>query len=53
MFTRTAYEVMCPPHDFEAAWAAPNRNELSADTVPALYCKACGEIRPFFIPEDA
>lgn len=63
MFTRTAkdadiparerldIEQLCPPHDFDAAWAAPSRNELNGESVPALYCHACGEVRPFFIPE--
>lgn len=46
-------EPMCPPHDFDAAWAAPSRAELNGESVPALYCHACGDVRPFYIPEDS
>lgn len=64
MFTRTIPEVpehervdleheMCPPHDFEAAWATPPDATSHDDTAPALYCKACGDVRAFRIPPDA
>lgn len=65
MFTRTAElvdvpereqmdkEQFCPPHDFEAGWATPLDAKDHDDTVPALYCHACGETRAFRIPVDA
>jgi hypothetical protein len=42
-----------PPHNFEAAWAAPARDKMTEESIPAIYCTACGEIRPFAIPVDA
>jgi hypothetical protein len=33
---------MCPPHDFDATWALPSRADLTAETVPARLCRACG-----------
>lgn len=67
MFTRTVpkqldipereqveHETMCPPHDFDAAWALPAGDSLDGDSnVPALYCHMCGEVRLFRIPSDA
>ena len=62
MFTRTASDTeipeseqvrdvkMCPPHDFDAGWASPSDATDHDDTVPALYCRACGDIRLFRIP---
>jgi hypothetical protein len=41
-------EQWCPPHDFDAAWATPTSGD--GDTVPALYCRMCGDIRLFRIP---
>jgi hypothetical protein len=35
-------EEMCPPHDFDATWALPSRDNLEAETVPARLCRACG-----------
>lgn len=62
MFTRTLHpdipdreqvreDLLCPPHDFDAAWAQPQNPSSNDDTVPALYCKACGEVRAFRVPE--
>lgn len=44
-------EPMCPPHDFEAAWATPRIALGHDDTVPALFCRACGDVREFRIPD--
>jgi hypothetical protein len=35
-------EQFCPPHDFDATWALPSREDLTAETVPARLCRACG-----------
>jgi hypothetical protein len=64
MFTRTLHqqdipdredmpleEQLCPPHEFEAAWGTPPDAANHEDTVPALYCRACGDIRRFRVPE--
>lgn len=45
--------ALCPPHDFDAGWATPTDAKDHDDTVPALYCSACGEIRALRIPSDA
>lgn len=42
--------AMCPPHDFEAAWALAPDAVNGEDTMPALYCKACGDVRAFRLP---
>ena len=42
-----------PPHTFEGMWAAPARDRLGEDTVPALVCTSCGEVRILAIPDDA
>ena len=39
------------PHDFEAAWATPRIALGHDDTVPALFCRACGDVREFRIPD--
>lgn len=46
-------EQFCPPHDFEAAWATPLNASDHDDTVPALFCRSCGDVRAFCIPSDA
>ncbi len=43
--------TMCPPHDFEAAWATPTDATNHDDTVPALFCRSCGDVRAFRIPK--
>lgn len=44
-------ERECPPHQFEAGWATPaDGGKDHEDTIPALYCKACGDVRAFRIP---
>jgi hypothetical protein len=43
-------ERMCPPHEFESAWATPADAVNHEDTVPGLYCKACGDVRAFRLP---
>ena len=40
-------QALCPPHEFDAAWALAADATDHDDTVPALYCRACGEIRSF------
>lgn len=64
MFTRTAQEVperekldpetiqLCPPHDFESGWCSPLDAKDHDDTVPGLFCRACGSIRAFKILAD-
>lgn len=64
MFTRTAKptdvpereriegEQICPPHDFDAAWAAPNRADMNGESVPALYCHACALVLPFCLDAE-
>ena len=43
-------ERECPPHNFEAGWATPaDGGKDHEDTIPALYCKACGDVRAFRI----
>ena len=42
----------CPPHQFEAGWATPLDPANHEDTVPALWCRACGDVRAFRIPSD-
>jgi hypothetical protein len=56
MFTRTvtpdtktgpdreqlAEEQFCPPHDFDATWALPSREDLTAETVRRGCAGACG-----------
>jgi hypothetical protein len=44
--------TLCPPHDFEAGWASPHDAANHDDTVPALYCHSCGDVRAFRIPTD-
>lgn len=44
--------AMCPPHSFEASWALPPGEDIRADTVPALFCASCGDVRLFRIPSD-
>jgi len=64
MFTRTAPKqdvpereqldetiLLCPPHDFESAWCTPLDAKDHDDTVPGLFCRACGSIRAFRITE--
>ena len=63
MFTRTVQtetperedmdleHELCPPHDFQAGWATPQDAANHDDTVPALWCGACGEVRAFRIPD--
>lgn len=46
-------EQWCPPHDFDAAWGIAAGEEMHADTVPLMFCKACGEIREFRVPAEA
>lgn len=41
---------LCPPHDFEAAWATPPDARDHDDTVPALFCRSCGDVRAFRVP---
>jgi hypothetical protein len=43
---------LCPPHDFDFGWAS-KPDAPGDDTLPALYCRACGEIRAFRLPADA
>ena len=43
--------ALCPPHDFQAAWATPPDSKDHDDTVPALFCAACGDIRAFRLSE--
>ena len=42
-------ELICPPHDFEAGWATPL--DGGNENVPALWCRSCGDIRAFRIPD--
>lgn len=42
----------CPPHQFDAGYATPLDPASHDDVVPALWCRACGEIRAFKIPDD-
>ena len=42
--------ALCPPHDFESGWATPTDAKDHDDTVPGLFCRACGDVRPFRIP---
>ena len=39
------------PHDFDSSWATPPGG--GEDTVPCLYCRACGEVRALRIPAEA
>lgn len=43
----------CPPHKFSSAWASSSDPSLLGDdnTVPCLYCSACGEVRALRVPE--
>jgi hypothetical protein len=41
---------LCPPHQFLSAWATPTDATDHEDTVPAIFCAACGDIRPLRIP---
>lgn len=45
--------TLCPPHDFDFGWATKADAQPGDDTVPAIYCKSCGDIRAFRLPADA
>jgi hypothetical protein len=65
MFTRTATtkdvpereivdeQQMCPPHSFDQGWGINTDDDVHADTVPVLFCAACGEVRLLRVPSDA
>lgn len=46
-------EAMCPPHVFDQGWGLAPQDDLHADTVPVLFCAACGDIRLMRVPSDA
>jgi len=63
MFTRTlpqtdipdreqvSTEQICPPHAFDQGWGLAHGEDIHADTVPVMFCGACGEIRLMRVPE--
>jgi hypothetical protein len=46
-------EEMCPPHAFDQGWGLGAGEEIHSDTVPVLFCAACGEVRLLRVPTDA
>lgn len=49
---QTPTDLLCPPHDFDQGWGLAPGDDLHADTVPVLFCGACGEIRLMRVPEQ-
>lgn len=43
-------ERKCPPHDFEQGWGLAQGEDIHADTIPVLYCRACADIRLMRVP---
>ena len=46
-------DQLCPPHAFDQGWGLAHGEDLHADTVPVLYCGACGDNRLMRVPADA
>ena len=63
MFVRTAPKIefperenvesdqLCPPHVFDQGWGLAHGEDIHADTVPVLFCAACGDIRLMRVPD--
>jgi hypothetical protein len=62
MFTRTVPQTdipereqveqeLCPPRAFDQGWGLAPGEDLHADTVPVLFCGACGDIRLMRVPD--
>ena len=49
---RVSTELLCPPHAFDQGWGLAHGEDIHADTVPVLFCGACGEIRLMRVPES-
>ena len=44
--------ALCPPHAFEQGWGLAPGEDIHADTVPVMFCSACGSIRWMRIPDE-